>query len=121
MSCPECFKGHVHEGEPKGKFIEVHGRPTYVTKPVEGTPSKGIVIIVPDAYGSPFINNQLLADNYAAQGQWTVYLPDFMDGTAAPLWLIDMMAEAADTGKTASWLWKPYVAHCPRKTSRLTK
>jgi len=108
MSCPECFKGHVHEGEPKGKFTQVHGRSTYVAKPAEGTPSKGIVIIVPDAYGSPFINNQLLADSYAARGQWTVYLPDFMDGTAAPLWLIDMMAEAADTGKSASWLWKPY-------------
>jgi hypothetical protein len=34
----------------------------------------------PDAFGLPFINNQILADHYASAGQYLVYLPDFLDG-----------------------------------------
>jgi hypothetical protein len=80
MSCPDCFKGHVREGKPLGKIEKVHGRETYIAEPPEGKPAKGIVVIVPDAFGLPFVNNQLLADHYAALGQYLVYLPDFMDG-----------------------------------------
>ncbi|KAM3548269.1 hypothetical protein ARSEF4850_009512, partial [Beauveria asiatica] len=34
-------------------------------------------------------NNRLLADNYSEKGDFTVYLPDFMNGHAAPLRMFD--------------------------------
>ena len=81
MSCPDCFKGNVHEGTPNGSLTKVHGLDTYVSEPAEGKPVKGIVIIIPDAFGVEFINNKLLADNLAEKGDYKVYLPDFMKGT----------------------------------------
>jgi hypothetical protein len=87
MSCPDCFRGHEHEGTPKGKIETIHGRPTYVATPndkleegQEGVNVKGIVVIIPDAYGWEFTNNRLMADHYAREGGYLVYLPDFMDG-----------------------------------------
>lgn len=41
---------------------------------------KGIIVIVPDAFGWEFVNNRILADHYASAGDYLVYLPDFMDG-----------------------------------------
>jgi len=80
MSCPECFQGTKHEGEPKGRIADVHGRPTYIAEPPNGAPSKGTIVIVPDAFGWEFVNNRLLADHYAENGGFVTYLPDFMDG-----------------------------------------
>ncbi len=80
MSCPDCFAGHVHDGTPKGTVEKLHGLDTYVSKPPEGKTAKGIIIIVSDAFGMPFINNKLLADHYAEKGNFLVYLPDFMKG-----------------------------------------
>lgn len=80
MSCPDCFSGSEHSGTPKGKLIKLHGLDTYVTEPPEGRPAKGIIVIIPDAFGIEFINNKILADIYAAKGDYKVYLPDFMLG-----------------------------------------
>lgn len=80
MSCPQCFSGHVNPGTPLGNIEQVYGRRTYVAKPPSGKQTLGVVVIIPDAFGLPFINNQILADHYASLGQYTVYLPDFMDG-----------------------------------------
>lgn len=80
MSCPECFSGSEHNGTPKGKMAKLHGLDTYVTEPPEGRPVKGIIVIIPDAFGIDFINNKILADSYAAKGDYKVYLPDFMLG-----------------------------------------
>lgn len=80
MSCPQCFSGHVNPGTPLGSIEQVYGRRTYVAKPPSGKQPLGIVVIIPDAFGLPFINNQILADHYASLGRYTVYLPDFMDG-----------------------------------------
>ena len=86
MSCPQCFSGHVNPGKPKGRIEEVYGRKTYIAEPPEGKQPKGIIGVVPDAFGLPFVNNQILADHYSAMGQYLVYLPDFMDGKwAIPL------------------------------------
>ncbi|KAF5708561.1 Dienelactone hydrolase [Fusarium mundagurra] len=79
MSCSECFKGHSHDGQPTGEIQEMFGRPTYVTSPLDDKPVKGIIVIVPDAFGWEFVNNRLLADQYALNGDFLVYLPDFMD------------------------------------------
>ncbi|OAA59395.1 Dienelactone hydrolase [Cordyceps fumosorosea ARSEF 2679] len=89
MACADCFRGNIHEGTPKGEVSHVHGLPTYISRPPSGTASRGIVVIIPDAFGWEFGNNRLLADNYARKGGFTVYLPDFMNGHAAPLRMFD--------------------------------
>ena len=80
MSCPNCFSGHVRDDAPTGKEEVIHGRNTYIAEPASGAPTIGIIIIVPDAFGLPFVNNKILADHYASKVNCLVYLPDFMDG-----------------------------------------
>jgi dienelactone hydrolase len=80
MSCPQCFQGHEHQGTPTGRVEQVFDRATYIAEPPNGVEPKGIVVIVPDVFGWDFVNNRLLADAYAAKGNFRVYLPDFMDG-----------------------------------------
>ena len=80
MSCPQCFTGHVNPGTPKGRWDTVHGLRTYIAEPEFGKQTLGIIVIIPDAFGADFVNNQILADHYASATQYLVYLPDFMDG-----------------------------------------
>ena len=82
MSCPDCFRGHIHSGKPRGEIIKINGLETYVAKPTADRPAKGVIVIIPDAFGLAFINNQLLADHYAEKGGYRVYLPEFMDGNS---------------------------------------
>lgn len=82
MSCPDCFQGHKHQGDPKGTISIIHGLPAYVAEPPSGpTGAKGIIVIIPDGFGWEFVNNRLLADHYAVKGGYRVYLPEFMGGT----------------------------------------
>lgn len=83
MSCPACFRGNVHDGQPKGEVSHLHGLPTYISRPPNDNPSRGIVVVIPDAFGWEFGNNRLLADTYAEKGNFTVYLPDFMNGKSS--------------------------------------
>ncbi|CVK86991.1 hypothetical protein FPRO06_06286 [Fusarium proliferatum] len=108
MSCSECFKGHSHDGQPTGEVQEMFGRPTYVASPQDDKPIKGIIVIVPDAFGWEFVNNRLLADQYALNGNFLVYLPDFMDGRSAPTWLLDIVGPLTDTTPSWNWIWKPW-------------
>ncbi|KAH8774569.1 Alpha/Beta hydrolase protein [Diaporthe sp. PMI_573] len=105
MSCPDCFSGSEHNGTPKGKMVKLHGLDTYVTEPPEGRPAKGIIVIIPDAFGIDFINNKILADIYAAKGDYKVYLPDFMRGHSMPTWIMDNMDGILKKG---SYLAMPY-------------
>jgi hypothetical protein len=79
MSCPDCFTGSVHDGDPKGKVTKVYGLDAYVSEPT-GKPVKGVIVIIPDAFGWEFVNSRILADHYADKGGFKVYLPDFMNG-----------------------------------------
>lgn len=92
MSCPDCFTGHVHDGTPRGHIDKLHGLDTYVADPPSGHPAKGIVVIIPDALGWAGVNVRLVADYYASTGDFLVYVPDFMDGTGAPAWLLVSLA-----------------------------
>ncbi|KAF5632036.1 Dienelactone hydrolase [Fusarium sp. NRRL 52700] len=108
MSCSECFKGHIHDGKPTGQVQVMFGRPTYVASPPDDKPVKGIIIIVPDAFGWEFVNTRLLADQYALNGDFLVYLPDFMVGRSAPIWLLDIVVSLTDTTLSWSWIKKPW-------------
>ncbi|KAF1810304.1 dienelactone hydrolase family protein [Eremomyces bilateralis CBS 781.70] len=80
MACPACVSGTLHEGTPSGKEETLYGLPTYVATPPSGTPPKGTIVIIPDAFGWTFNNNRILADSYAQKGHFRVLLPDFMNG-----------------------------------------
>ncbi len=80
MSCPDCFSGHVHEGKPLGKITKLYGLDAYVSEPPAGRPVKGIIVIIPDAFGWEFVNNRILADHYAQKSDYKVYMPEFMHG-----------------------------------------
>lgn len=81
MSCPDCFRGSERtDATPTGQVITLHGLPTYTANPSTGKIPKGIVVIIPDAFGWEFVNNRLLVDEYARKGDFTVFMPDFMNG-----------------------------------------
>jgi hypothetical protein len=81
MSCPTCFQGVTRQDrKPSGHTASIYGRETYIADPPDGHQAKGIIVIIPDAFGWEFANNRLLVDAYARQGDFKVYMPDFMDG-----------------------------------------
>lgn len=97
------------EYKPQGQLTTIHGRETYVAKPPEGTTPKGIIVIVSDAFGTPFPNNKHLADTYAREGPFFVYLPDFMDGSHAPFWMLRILPLIVKTdGGIWNWIMKPW-------------
>lgn len=108
MSCPDCFGGHVHAGVPKGQVTKLYGVDTYVSQPAEGTPVKGIIIIIHDGFGWEFVNNRLLADHYAEKGDYKVYLPDFVNGHVIPVWATDCLRALHRSDSILTWLLKPF-------------
>ncbi|KAH9821445.1 hydrolase tropI-like [Teratosphaeria destructans] len=78
-----CATGSLHTGTPTGTTKQVHGLETYVAEAPNGNP-KGIIVIIPDAFGIALPNNKILADEYAKRTNSTVYLPDFMNGICLP-------------------------------------
>ncbi|QIW99811.1 hypothetical protein AMS68_005329 [Peltaster fructicola] len=77
-----CTIGVKHEGEAKGSLIEQNGISTYITKPEKA--SSEAILILPDVIGERFINAQLIADHFAANGYLTV-IPDLFKGDPVKL------------------------------------
>jgi len=87
-----CVAGEIHTGTPTGRISKVHGFDCYTAEPPNGNP-KGVVVILPDAFGWDFNNNRILADDYAKKGNFLVYLPDFMAGTSFDAkWIVSIDA-----------------------------
>jgi dienelactone hydrolase len=77
MSCPDCIKGSLDEGTPRGEEIVVEGIPCYLSKP---TTSNGAAIILgTDIFGYKLVNARLIADVFADAG-YTVAVPDYFKG-----------------------------------------
>ncbi|KAK9468959.1 dienelactone hydrolase [Lipomyces arxii] len=75
-----CLVAVKHEGVPTGKLIDFHGIETYTAGDAT---SKKIVVIVTDIFGHTFVNTQLIADAFAAQGYY-VLVPDILKGDPIP-------------------------------------
>ncbi|KAF2753211.1 dienelactone hydrolase family protein [Pseudovirgaria hyperparasitica] len=110
MVCPDCFAGYEKpEVDPKGYVTTLHGLQTYVVEP-EGE-VKGIIVMVPDAFGWVFANNRALCDNYAKKSQCRVYLPDFMQDTPVSVTILPLLNNILRKNSWWNTLWKPlYVA-----------
>lgn len=119
MSCPDCFKGHTHEGTPGGSIVELHGLQTYVAEPAQGREVKGIIVVIPDAFGWDFVNNRLLADHYAQKSNYRVYLPDFMLGTLpnSVLTLGPRLTRAAQVDPRLLGCWTAFASSRPKKAA----
>jgi len=80
-----CTVGVKHEGEPTGSTIKIAaGIETYVAEPKGKTVHKDTAILfLPDVIGI-WQNSQLMADQFAANGYYTI-IPDLFNGDALSL------------------------------------
>ncbi|KAI9736583.1 MAG: hypothetical protein M1818_006094 [Claussenomyces sp. TS43310] len=79
-----CTIGVKHDGEPKGSTIKLDGIDVYVAEPPEDTAHKDSAILyLPDVIGI-WQNSQLMADQFAANGYYTI-IPDLFLGDPIPL------------------------------------
>ncbi|KAL6812420.1 dienelactone hydrolase [Trichoderma sp. SZMC 28015] len=90
MSCPDCFRGTIHEGTPKGKEETIHNVLTYVATPETVSTSNSKIIFITDVFGFNLVNNKLLADKYAAATGCEVLVPSVIPGGGAPLSAIEL-------------------------------
>jgi len=75
-----CTVGVKHEGEPSGKSIKIGSSiDTYVAEPTGSNVHKNTAILfLPDVIGI-WANSQLIADQFAANGYYTI-MPDILQG-----------------------------------------
>ncbi|KAF9894110.1 hypothetical protein FE257_009083 [Aspergillus nanangensis] len=76
-----CLKGFKWQATPKGQEATLANAPCYVA----GSNPDVAIMIIHDLYGWTFPNVRLLADHYAEEIGATVYVPDFFNGEALPL------------------------------------
>lgn len=77
-SCTNCLTGYMKTEKPTGEVSTIHGVNTYVATPPN--PPKALIVMIPDIFGWETNNSRLLADSLAQDGDYLVYLPDFMNG-----------------------------------------
>lgn len=82
-------QGTIHKGLPKGEEKLIHGLNTYVTG--NTTSPRATIVLYSDVFGLALPNNKLLADAYANNGEYLVYLPDFFEGDPVPLQVADVL------------------------------
>jgi len=73
-----CLKGSLHEGEPRGTFVDVDGLETYISEPADGKANGHILLYFPDVWGM-FNNGLLIMDGFADAG-FLVLGPDYFRG-----------------------------------------
>ncbi|KAK5724299.1 hypothetical protein LTR15_004343 [Elasticomyces elasticus] len=87
--CNECIKGTIHKGQPQGKIEKLHGLSTYVIG--NRTTPRATIVVYSDVFGLALPNNKLIADRYAASGEYLVYMPDFFKGDPLGLSVADTL------------------------------
>ena len=76
----DCCSGTIHTTTPIGRVETFHGFPCYISDPPNNAAPKGIIVIIPDAFGWELPNSRVLADVYAKRLGCQVLLPELMDG-----------------------------------------
>jgi dienelactone hydrolase len=97
MSCPDCFKGAVHDhSKALGTEETIYGVKTYVSSPSSTSTSKSTILFCCDAFGLSLVNNKLLADQYAAATGFRVLVPDQIPGGGVNLGVMNAMDTISD-------------------------
>lgn len=78
-----CTVGVKHEGQPSGKSIKIGSIDAYVAEPSGKVHKNTAILFLPDVIGI-WQNSQLLADQFAANGYYTL-LVDLFNGDAIAL------------------------------------
>ncbi|QSZ34573.1 hypothetical protein DSL72_006167 [Monilinia vaccinii-corymbosi] len=74
-----CTVGVKHEGQPTGSFITIAGTiNAYVAEPKGNAHKDAAIIYLPDVIGI-WQNSQLMVDQFAANGYYTI-IPDILNG-----------------------------------------
>jgi len=81
--CEHCISGVRHEGETEGAFEHIGGIECYVGTPTKDYDKTKVLLYLPDAFGLPLKNNQLLVDDFARNGYKTVAM-DYFLGNPVP-------------------------------------
>jgi len=77
-----CFKGSIHEGEPRGTYTSILDVTTYISTPPSGNANGNILLYFPDVWGL-FPNGLLIMDAFADAGYLVLGL-DYFRGD--PVW-----------------------------------
>ncbi|KAJ6510633.1 Alpha/Beta hydrolase protein [Mycena sanguinolenta] len=78
MSCPDCFRGSVLDGEPTGIISDFDG--AYFAS--GGNPqSKRAIILLTDGFGLKIKNPKIMADEFAMRLKCDVWVPDLFAGS----------------------------------------
>lgn len=107
MSTNECcLKGVKDSGTATGSITQIAGVRVYVAEPLSFDGKS--VIHLTDAFGSDFINNQLICDDYAKGANVRVYMPDLFGAEPVPNNIME------DPAKRAEFNWGAWVGrHLP--------
>ncbi|KAG5792907.1 hypothetical protein H9Q69_008033 [Fusarium xylarioides] len=101
MPCTDCYTGHGH--------AKLHGHDVYVTEPqTKEVSTKGLIVVVSDAFGWNTTNLRGVADRYAERTGCRVYVPDFIHGTSAPASIKAVIDSVLNDGGFWGWLVKPW-------------
>jgi dienelactone hydrolase len=91
MSCPDCFKGAIHDGKPAGREEVLHGVKTYIAGTSSDSNPEATITFLTDAFGFNLPNSLLLADYYALKTSHRVLVPDIIPGGGVPLSTLSLM------------------------------
>lgn len=80
--CPSCIQGYRLAGEPTGEMVSVGDQQAYVRSGT--TQGQKAVVILPDAFGLPIPNAQIIADRFSEKLGIDVYVPDIYHGAPIP-------------------------------------
>ncbi|RHZ60718.1 dienelactone hydrolase family protein [Aspergillus thermomutatus] len=78
-----CTVGVKHSGEANGEYQEIDGAEMYFSYPKDRSTKHGVILLT-DVIGHRFINSQLIADQFAANG-YLVAMPDLFHGDPVKL------------------------------------
>ncbi|KAH9933392.1 alpha/beta-hydrolase [Fomitopsis serialis] len=101
--CADCFKGVRHEGVPNGRIERIAGVECYVTEPLGTQSQEKAILYLTDAYGHRFVNNQVLADDYARNG-FHVIMPDLFQNDAVPSFVPPDASISKEEFDVAAWV-----------------
>ncbi|KAF2257774.1 alpha/beta-hydrolase [Lojkania enalia] len=79
-----CTIGVKHEGTATGEVKKIGDARTYFSYPENKSTQNAVLILSADIMGIDLINSQLIADQFAANGYFTV-MPDLFNGNVVPL------------------------------------
>ena len=92
MSCPDCFRGVIHDySEPLGREEVLHGVRTYIAGRSDSAASTSTIIFITDAFGFNLVNSKLLADFLAEKSGFRVLVPDVVPGGGVPVSVLEKM------------------------------